>query len=57
MHMVIPEASGRAQWQEGGATLDCSNAELGYIMARKASDKKLKLRVFRGENTLSLIHI
>lgn len=43
--MVIPRATGDIAWQEGGATLDASNAEKGYVMISKASEKKLKVRI------------
>lgn len=45
LHMVIPQATGDVAWKEGGATLDASHAENGYVMISKASGKKLKVRI------------
>ena len=45
IYMVTPQATGDVAWEEGGATLDASNAASGYVMVRKASDRKLKVRV------------
>ncbi len=45
IHLVIPRADGRLSWEEGGATIDASNADTGYIMVKKSSSKKLKVRI------------
>lgn len=51
IHLVIPRADGSKSWQEGGATLDASHADTGYVMVRKSSSKKLKVRIVVDEIT------
>jgi len=51
INLVIPRADGRKSWEESGATLDASNAETGYVMVKKSSAKKLKVRVIVDETT------
>lgn len=51
IHLVIPRADGTRAWEESGATLDASNAESGYVMVRKSSSKKLKVRIMVDEIT------
>lgn len=49
--MVVPQATGDVAWSEGGAVLDASNSGSGYIMVRKESSKKLKVRVMYNKAT------
>lgn len=51
IHLVIPKADGSKSWQEGGATLDASHADTGYVMVKKSSKKKLKVRIVVNEIT------
>lgn len=51
LYMVVPQATGDVAWKNGGATLDASHAEDGYIMVSKKSSKKLKVRVMYNKKT------
>ena len=42
---IYPEATGDAVYQSGGATVDASNIDQGYVMVRMSSSKKLKVRI------------
>ncbi|MBE5772824.1 MAG: transglutaminase domain-containing protein [Clostridiales bacterium] len=45
LHLILPRADGIHVWEENGAFLDASNAEDGYVMVKKESGKKLKVRI------------
>lgn len=45
--VLVPEASGTATGGGGGATVDYSNCDEGYIMAKFSGGGKIKLRVTR----------
>lgn len=51
INLVIPRADGSRAWEESGATLDASNAGSGYVMVKKSSSKKLKVRILVDELT------
>ena len=46
---IYPEASGTVRYESGGAVLDASNANQGYVMVRMSSSKMLKVRI-TGDN-------
>ncbi len=49
---LYPEASGTKEYEKSGAVVDASHSDQGYIMAKyKKSDKQLKVRVSKGEDT------
>lgn len=49
-----PEAEGMKMQQKGKLTVDYSHADAGYIMVRaEASEKKLKLRIARGDSVFT----
>lgn len=51
INLVVPKADGTRAWEEGGARLDASHADSGYVMVRKSSKKKLKVRIIVDETT------
>lgn len=51
VNLVIPRADGSRAWQDSGATLDASHADIGYIMVKKKSSKKLKVRIVVNDTT------
>lgn len=42
---IYPEATGSVTFESGGATLDASNADEGYVMVKMQSEKALKVRI------------
>ncbi|NLD60755.1 MAG: transglutaminase domain-containing protein [Clostridiales bacterium] len=42
---IYPSASGSKTYKSGGAVLDVSNASQGYVMVKKQSKKRLKVRI------------
>ena len=42
---IYPIASGQKTYKGGGAVLDASNADQGYVMVKMSSSKKLKVRI------------
>ena len=42
---IYPEATGSTVYESGGATVDASNIDQGYVMVRMSSSKKLKVRI------------
>ena len=50
---IYPEATGDAVYQSGGATVDASNIDQGYVMVKMSSSKKLKVRI-TGERAVYL---
>lgn len=52
--VLMPEASGKKVQKSGSLTVDCSNANSGYIMVKAAKSKKrLKVRVKHKNGTLN----
>ncbi len=42
---VYPQAGGSVVYESGGATVDASNIDQGYVMVKMSSSKKLKVRI------------
>ena len=42
---IYPEATGSVTFESGGATLDASTADEGYVMVKMQSEKALKVRI------------
>lgn len=53
LRLLLPQATGDVTWTEGGAILDASHADEGYVMIRRESDKKLKVRIVYEDSTLT----
>lgn len=51
--VIWPEATGERVSSDGSLTMDYSHADEGYVMARATSSKRLKLRVTKGDTTLT----
>lgn len=50
---LYPEAPGETVYKGSGVTIDASNASEGYLMIKASSKKKLKLRIVKGDMTLT----
>jgi transglutaminase-like putative cysteine protease len=50
---LYPDAPGKTVYSGSGVTIDASNASEGYVMIKASSKKKLKLRVVKGDMTLT----
>ena len=46
---IYPEATGTVVYEGGGATVDASHIDQGYVMVKMSSSKKLKVRI-TGDN-------
>jgi len=50
---LYPEAPGETVYKGSGVTIDASNASEGYLMIKASSKKRLKLRIAKGDMTLT----
>ena len=50
---LYPEAPEKTVHKGSGVTIDASNASEGYLMIKAGSKKKLKLRIVKGDTTLT----
>jgi transglutaminase-like putative cysteine protease len=51
---IWPEASGDKEYKKGSLVVDASHSASGYIMVKgEETDKKLKLRISKGDQTLN----
>jgi hypothetical protein len=50
---LYPDAPGTTVYKGSGVTIDASNASEGYLMIKASSKKKLKLRIVKGDMTLT----
>ena len=51
--MLMPEASNTVVYHDGGAVIDASHADQGYIMIARPSNKPQKLRITLGKANLT----
>ena len=50
---LYPDAPGATVYKGSGVSIDLSNASEGYVMIKASSKKKLKLRIVKGDMTLT----
>lgn len=50
---LYPDAPGTTVYKGSGVTIDASNASEGYLMIKASSKKKLKLRIVKGDMTVT----
>ncbi len=51
--MLLPEASETVVYKKGGAIVDASHSDQGYVMVKRPSKKEQKLRISIGKNNVT----